>query len=192
MGDSGVDGRCRRRHDAGGSSIPELDLGQPGSTERLVQLGAVIDIMAEDPLDDPTAGVNPGPVASCSSVIAATTSRRRQLSWGHALKASRIVTLLTRRTVHHERRLGCRRRPPPVQRGQSAGASATPRQPCGERVDRGSRRWARQRQAVTAGQDSGLEVGDHEDRGARDIPIPRRVPGGSGVPGVGAERRTRS
>src|SRR6185369_16136545 len=46
----------RRRREP---SIPEIDLRQAGDPERLVELGDVIDVVAEDALDDGAAGVHP-------------------------------------------------------------------------------------------------------------------------------------
>jgi hypothetical protein len=40
-------------------SVPEVDLRQPSDPERLIQLGAVVDVVAEDPLDHRAARVYP-------------------------------------------------------------------------------------------------------------------------------------
>src|SRR5918992_2186725 len=53
-------GRPRHRLTApAASSVPEIDLPEPGDPECLVQLGAVVDIVAEDALDDRAARMDP-------------------------------------------------------------------------------------------------------------------------------------
>ena len=59
------DGRRRRRPTGDrrtsrlSASAPEVDLRKAGGPEGLVQLGAVVDVVGEDPLQDPSAVVDP-------------------------------------------------------------------------------------------------------------------------------------